>query len=188
MGMRASECAPAAARFNANNDALSGAGALKRLVGQLHVAIHALGILLCLPRLLEGDEVIEYVSLGAGNTGRRFDLETDRRIAEFKFIHWQGGPEPIRQNGLFKDFYLLAEESTEKRKYLYLLETDRPLRFLTGSRSLASVLNGNADIRDRFFEKHGAEYRVVRDYYVPRRSVVSIEDISRYVPELSEPA
>jgi hypothetical protein len=43
-------------------------------------------------------------------TGRSFDLETSYRVAvaEFKFIRWQGGPESIRQNQLFKDFYLLA--------------------------------------------------------------------------------
>ncbi len=83
-------------------DVLVGAGQLKRIVGQINVVIHALGILLCLPRLLEPEETIQYVSLGAGNTGRAFDLETDRRIAEFKFIQWQGGSESIRHNSLSK--------------------------------------------------------------------------------------
>ena len=67
--------------------------------------------------------MIEYVSLGAGNTGRAFDLETNQRIAEFKFIHWQGGPESIRQNSLFKDFYEMAEYDTRKQKFLYVLGT-----------------------------------------------------------------
>jgi hypothetical protein len=62
--------------------------------------IHALGILLCLPHILRPGEVIDYVSLGAGNTGRAFDLETSLRVAEFKFIHGQGGPGSIRQNSL----------------------------------------------------------------------------------------
>ncbi|WP_283814259.1 hypothetical protein [Bradyrhizobium aeschynomenes] len=44
--------------------------------------------MLCLPHILEEGEIVDYVSLGAGNTGRPFDLETNRRIAEFKFIHW----------------------------------------------------------------------------------------------------
>jgi hypothetical protein len=66
---------------------------------------------------LEPAERVEYLSLGAGNTGKAFDLETDLRVCEFKFINWQGGAEAIRQNALFKDLYLLAEASTAKRKY-----------------------------------------------------------------------
>jgi hypothetical protein len=82
---------------------------VKRLAREINVVIHALGILLCLPHILEPEETIEYVSLGAGNTGRAFDLETNKRIAEFKFSRWQGGAEAIRQNSLFKDFYCMAE-------------------------------------------------------------------------------
>jgi hypothetical protein len=39
---------------------------------------------------------------------------------EFKFIRWRGGPELIRQNGVFKDDVLVAEHATTKQKYLYL--------------------------------------------------------------------
>ena len=70
------------------------------------------------------------MSLGAGNTGRSFDQETDRRVAAFKFIRWQGGPESIRQNSVFKDFFLLAEHDTVKRRYLYVLGNHYPLKFL----------------------------------------------------------
>ena len=96
-----------------DREALAAAAELKRLAGQINVTIHALGILLCLPHILEAGEIVEYVSLGAGNTGRQFDLETNRRVAEFKFIRWRGGSEAIRQNSIFKDFYLLAEYPTE---------------------------------------------------------------------------
>jgi len=60
---------------------LGAAGLIKQLAGQINVVIHALGILLCLPHILRPGEVIEYVSLGAGNTGRAFDLETNLRVA-----------------------------------------------------------------------------------------------------------
>jgi hypothetical protein len=63
------------------------AAALKRLAGQINVFIHATGILLCLPHILEPGESVEHVSLGAGNTGRECDLESNYRITEFKFIH-----------------------------------------------------------------------------------------------------
>src|ERR1700722_8705095 len=93
---------------------LVGALAVKAIAGQINVVVHALGILLALPAILEEGEVVEDLSLGAGNTGHDFDLETNRRIAEFKFITWQGGPESIRQNGLFVDLYHLAEANTDK--------------------------------------------------------------------------
>jgi hypothetical protein len=84
----------------AKAEVLGAAGLIKQLTAQLNVVVHALGILLCLPHILRPDEVIDYVSLGAGNTNRHFDLETNQRIAEFKFIHWQGGsPALSRQHG-----------------------------------------------------------------------------------------
>ena len=91
---------------------MAAAAEMKRLAGQINVMIHALGILLCLPHILEPKERVEYGSLGAGNTGREFDLETNLRVAEFKFIRWRGGAESIRQNSVFKGYLLLAEHPT----------------------------------------------------------------------------
>jgi hypothetical protein len=93
---------------------------IKRLAGQINVVIHALGILVSLPHLLEPDEVVEELSLGAGNTGRSFDLTTDRRIAAFKFITWRGGAEAIRQNTVFVDVLHLAEADTDRARFLYV--------------------------------------------------------------------
>jgi hypothetical protein len=95
------------------------------------------------------------VSLGAGNTGKEFDLETNYRIAEFKFIHWRGGPESIRQNQLFKDFYLLSESRSEKRKYLYVIGREHPYDFLSGGRALSSVLSCNVKLLKQFEAKYG---------------------------------
>src|SRR5687767_12777572 len=88
---------------------MSSAASIKKVAGQINVIIHAAGILCSLPRILKPGEIVQSVSLGAGNTGRKFDLETNFRVAEFKFIDWRGGSESIRQNGVFKDFYELAE-------------------------------------------------------------------------------
>ena len=87
------------------SDLLEAAVVLKEVAGQVNVLIHAVGILLSLPHILDDGEVVESLSLGAGNTGRDFDLVTDRRLAEFKFIQWRGGAESIRQNSIFKDFF-----------------------------------------------------------------------------------
>ena len=168
----------------AKAETLGAAGLIKQLAGQINVVIHALGILLCLPHILRPGEVIEYVSLGAGNTGRAFDLETNQRIAEFKFIHWQGGPESIRQNSLFKDFYEMAEYDTRKQKFLYVLGTVHGEKFFNGGRALSSVLSRNEKLRKDFNEKFGDRYRSVRDYYLPRKGLVVIQDVSSFVPEL----
>ena len=95
--------------YNIESPLLEAALTLKEAAAQIDEVIHSLGILQVLPHILEPDEMIESLSLGAGNTGKEFDLITNLRIAEFKFIFWRGGPESIRQNQLFKDFFKLAE-------------------------------------------------------------------------------
>ena len=183
-GVSPDQCAALLSTCGAKADVLSAAALVKRLAGQINVVIHALGILLCLPHVLEPGETIDYVSLGAGNTGREFDLETNRRIAEFKFIHWQGGPESIRQNALFKDFYELAEHATDKQRFLYVLGTVQAEKFFNGGRALSSVLGHNVKLRGEFAEKYGQHYRKVRDYFASRKETVTIQDVSPFVPEL----
>jgi hypothetical protein len=134
---------------------------------------------------LQHGERVEYVSLGAGNTGRSFDLETSHRIAEFKFIAWRGGPESIRQNGIFKDFFLLADSGSAKRKYLYLMGNLHALKFFNGRRALASVLSKDERVRDRFYARHGEHFTRVCDYYQEHRHIVSIEDMTPWLPGLA---
>jgi hypothetical protein len=50
----------------AANEVLMAAAAMKRLAGQINVVIHALGILLCLPHILEAGEQVEATSMTAG--------------------------------------------------------------------------------------------------------------------------
>lgn len=165
-----------------DQDLLQGAAELKRVAGQINVVIHALGILYLLPQLLEEGETIEYVSLGAGNTGRKFDLETDRRIAEFKFIAWRGGPEVIRQNSIFKDFFYLAEEEDPKKRFLYVLDSKHPLKFFRSGRSLKSVFSRQPKVAEEFRQIHGDRMTKVGEYYELKRDVVEIVDVSGNLP------
>lgn len=183
-GLGVEDCTNILTAAGAERQALSAAAALKRVAGQVNVAIHALGILLCLPHILESGETVEYVSLGAGNTGRNFDLETNYRVAEFKFIRWRGGPESIRQNSIFKDFFLLAESESTKRKYLYVLGTEYPLKFLNAGRSLSSVLSKDKRVRDLFHAKFGDRFQRVGDYFLAHSNQVIVADVSHWVPEL----
>jgi len=183
-GLSPATCSATLAQAGVSADILAAAASLKRIAGQVNVAIHAVGTLLCLPHILEDGEIVQYVSLGAGNTGRKFDLETNHRIAEFKFIHWRGGSESIRQNQVFKDFYSLAEAASPKRKYLYVLGTEYPIRFFNSGRSLDSVLSRNVKLSNDFRAKHGSRYDRVSDYYSDHRHQVAIEDVSAWLPQL----
>ena len=185
-GLSVDDCGEFLKSASVDSEALAAAAELKRLAGQINVTIHALGILLCLPHVLERGETVEYVSLGAGNTGRKFDLETNWRVAEFKFIHWRGGAETIRQNSIFKDYFLLSEHATSKRKYLYLLGTHHALKFLRGGRALTSVLSRNGKVQNLFFERFEKQFETVGEYYAAHSANVRIEDVSPWLSELAE--
>jgi hypothetical protein len=165
------------------SDLLDAALVMKRAAGQVNVLIHAVGILLSLPHILEEGESVEALSLGAGNTGRAFDLETNRRIAEFKFITWKGGPESIRQNSLFKDFYLLAEHETAKKRFLYVLGKEHPEKFLESGRAITSVLSRNNKLSTEFFSKYGNRFEKVSDYYEFKKSAVELVDVKEFLPQ-----
>ena len=164
-----------------NNGFMDSALSIKKIAGQINVIIHAAGILNSLPAILEKGEIVESVSLGAGNTGKKFDLETNIRVAEFKFIDWKGGAESIRQNGIFKDFYNLAEYKTSKKKILYVVGTDHPLKFFNGGRALTSVLSKLPTILEEITLNYNDQLKVVRDYYKLHKSNVEICDIGQYI-------
>lgn len=167
--------------IGADRETFAAAALIKALAGEINVTIHALGILRCLPHILQPGEVVEYVSLGAGNTGRLFDLETNLRVAEFKFITWRGGPESIRQNGVFKDFFALAHHDTPKTKHLYLLGADHALKFLRGGRALSSVLSRHVGLKEKFHARFEDRYRVVSDYYREHEHTVRVEDVTDWL-------
>ncbi len=164
---------------------LQAALSVKRLAGQINVIVHAVGILVSLSYVLEPGERIEELSLGAGNTGRRHDLETDRQVAEFKFIEWRGGAESIRQNNLFVDLFNLASADTDKRRVLYVVGKTEPMRFLQNRRALDSVLSKNAAVAGRFRERHAGRFRTVNEYYMSVASLVEIVDLAELVPALA---
>lgn len=159
---------------------------VKRAASQINEVVHAVGILLLLPHILQPGEVIEALSLAAGNTGKPFDLETNMRIAEFKFIDWKGGPEAIRQNQLFKDFYLLAEYLTNRDRYLYVVGTEHPKRFLNSQRSLRSVMSRDNKLWSDFQTKYRDRFSTVRDYFIYREARVKIEDMATIIPYLGD--
>ena len=155
---------------------------VKRAAAQIDSVVHATGMLLCLPEILEDDERIMTVSLAAGNTGKSFDLVTDRRIAEFTFIDWKGGPESIRKQKLFKDFYQLAEADTTKRRCLYFLGDLHAPKVFRSRSTCKGMLRKFAVLRDAFLERYDASLRV-RDYYDAKKHLVVLENLDVAAPK-----
>jgi hypothetical protein len=165
------------------SEALLAALAIKAMAGQINVVVHALGFLVSLPYVLDKGELIEGLSLGAGNTGRSHDLETDRRVAEFKFITWRGGAEAIRQNSLFVDVFNLASSDTAKRRELYVLGLHEPLKFLNGNRTIESILSKHASAWKRFNERYAGDGFVrVSQYWATVRDRFELIDLRDRVP------
>jgi hypothetical protein len=186
-GKDSSNLAPLYLSAGVHSLLFSSALELKRVASQIDTLIHAVGILVSLPSILKDGEVIQALSLGAGNTGKSYDLETNLRVAEYKFIDWKGGSESVRQDSLFKDFYYLAERDLEKEKYIYVLGTEHVLGFLRGGRKVSTVIKRYSKLRDDFTQKYGDHFVYVRDYYDFRHASVTIEDLSKVVAQFSGP-
>lgn len=147
--------------------------------------VHATGIVRSLPHILTAGETVKSTSLGAGNTGKAHDLETNFQIAEFKFIHWSGGSETVRQDGLLIDIFNLATAQTEKRRRMYLVGTAIPLHWLeTSRRKTRACLERKAAVPSRFDEYYGSEaFPFVKDYWSEVKSLVEIVDLADFLLE-----
>jgi hypothetical protein len=150
---------------------LSAAREVKRAAAQIDVVLHVLGILVLLPSILDPDEVVESLSLGAGNAeARRFDLETNRRIAEFTFIDWKGN-DNVRLQKVFKDFYRLAEFQTAKKKELWLSDDAFVLKYLRSGSSVRSATHKHRDVWEDF-QKNYPRIETVGEYFRLRQGAV----------------
>jgi len=185
LGLRPSQIKTVLAREDLDAELIAAAGTIKALAGQVNVVMHAAGILASLPYILEPEEIVESLSLGAGNTGRNHDLVTDRRIAEFKFIDWRPSRNTIRQNVLFADVFSVASADTDKRRVVYVLGTEHAMKFLRGGRAISSVLSRNSKVRLDFYDRYGTDtYTTVRDYWADACDSVDILDLRELVPQI----
>jgi hypothetical protein len=158
---------------------LEAARTIKRAAAQIDVVLHALGILVLLPSILGDGEKVESLSLGAGSAeSKRFDLETNRRVAEFTFIDWRGN-DSTRLQKIFKDFYRLAEFKTEKAKEMWLTDDTYVLKYLRSGSSVRTATHKYRDIWESFQSKY-PEIDQVSDYY--RLQATSVK-LRVYTPE-----
>lgn len=151
---------------------------IKLMASKVHIALHAAGILIALQSILSHGEVVESISLGAGNTGKSFDVTTNFRLAEFKFISWKGGPESIRQNSLFKDYFYLAEAIDSRKKQLYVGDVNVVEKFLNSNRNLSSVMSKNSKLKRDYEMMYGCQgLQTVGEYYQLRKGMVELVEL-----------
>ena len=153
---------------------------IKDLSAQVDTDIHTYGILLALAEILDPDEKIEELSLGAGTGGKPFDVKTTKRVAEFKFAEWTKSRNAIRQNGIFKDFLELAlrDDCGDRQKYIYCYSANAVIKFLANSRrSLDSVLSRNT--KHKKYPDIETEYGIVKDFYDKHKSKVIIFELKQ---------
>jgi hypothetical protein len=164
---------------------LLGAALLARnRFGRINDVIHAAAIVLLLPDLLEPGEILKRPSLAAGNDPTRpFDLETDRRVAEFKLARWRGA-DAMRKRHVFKDLVHLAAESSDRSKQLFVLGAE-PIHFLTTTESTARWgLDRFPAAREAFAESFGAFDVAISDFVADAAVGVEIVDLEQRWPTL----
>lgn len=172
--------------FGIDHDLLAAAVSTRRQLGRINDLIHASAITLILPRLLEPGEVVQgRPSLAAGNDpSRKYDLETDRRVAEFKLAQWAGA-DAMRKRGAFKDLVHLAADTSGRRAQLFVVG-QAPIRFLRQSKSAAAWgLDRATNSRTMFEERFGPLSMPIRDFTAGPGSHVELVDLEPELPALA---
>lgn len=147
------------------------------------------GIGLALEELTEPGEVLSRPSLAAGNDpSRPYDLEPDRRVAEFKFGRWDAGSDAARKREAFKDLVGLAADDSERRAELYVLGS-RPIRFLRETRSTARwALNKSIRMTELYERRFDSLNTPISAFVSGPAQAVTIMDLEQRLPYLFDPA
>ena len=165
---------------------LTAALIVRRDVGRVSDVIHASVITLSLPYILEsGEEVANRPSLGPGNDkSRPFDLETNRRVAEFKVALWSGG-DMMRKRGVTADLVHLAMDDSGRRPELWVAGSE-PLHFLKTSTSpVGSLLSRSSrHLRTRFESKFDPTLPLC-EFVATHAAHVKLCELSEVVPSVA---
>lgn len=174
-----------ASALDIDSGLLRAAITVREAVGRINDLIHAAAIVLVMQRILEPDEILKRPSLAAGNDPTRmFDLETDRRVAEFKLSQWRGA-DAARKRQTFKDLVELTAEDSDRRAQLYVLGP-RPLTFLRGSKSSAAwALAKTPTVLTRFEARFGDPAAItVAGFAAGPAAHVEMIDLTELAPDL----
>jgi hypothetical protein len=131
---------------------------IRERIGMIDTLIHAAVITQVLPLILEpGETVKKRPSLGAGSDpDRSYDIETTRRVAEFKLSSWKGH-DSMRRRGLFADVVGLSLDTTGRRRQVCPWTPPAATAGLCGRRTPGQVSHLRPPQRRQDAVKGGAE-------------------------------
>jgi hypothetical protein len=168
-------------------DLLRAALIIRRDVGRVSDVIHAAVIALVLPLILEEGEVVtNRPSLGPGNDrSRPYDLETNRRVAEFKVAMWSAG-NMMRKRTLTADLVHLALNESGRRPELWVAGDD-PVRFLsTSTMAVGDLLaRSSRNLRARYQDRYGQDPIPLRVFTAEHASHVHLFNIADVLPAVA---
>ena len=117
---------------------------IKDASSQIDEIVHASGIMIAKELWLHEDEEVQYLSLGAGNHKGHFDMETNLRIAEFKFGKWNdNSANGIRRRGYFSNYISLLTANDHRSKYFVVEDRSSFVKFMNGKATWRNVLSKN---------------------------------------------
>jgi hypothetical protein len=171
-----------------SDELLSAALIVRRDVGRVSDVIHATVISLALPLILEDGEFLDSrPSLGPGNDpSRPFDLQTNKRVAEFKVAVWSGG-DMMRKRGLTADLVHLAMDDSGKRAELWAVG-EGPLDFIRTCKSATNSLLARASRhqRERFDNTYGDDANLpLGKFYEKHASEVKLCNLATVLPSVT---
>lgn len=166
------------------------ANVIKKASAQIDEIVHTSGIMIALSVWLLTDEKVEYLSLGAGNHKANFDLETNLRIAEFKFGKWnEGGANGVRRRGYFSNYVSLLTSDDHRDKYFVIEDKEAFLNFMKGKASWKNVLSKNPSVLKKletFLEVNSMrDAKTISEIYLKFEKVVTIVDFKEIITKTS---
>jgi hypothetical protein len=153
---------------------------VRQHAGRINDLIHAAMIVRALPKILEpGERIAVRPSLAAGNDpSRKFDLETNLRVAEFKAGQWKGR-DAMRKRGLVADLVGLVLGRRNRRAELYVLG-HLPIEFLRTSNSTMEWALGRSSphLRRAYEDRFGRASFTVRQFTEGPACDVALKDLA----------
>ncbi|WP_372671589.1 hypothetical protein [Amycolatopsis kentuckyensis] len=165
------------------DELLEAALLVRQHAGRINDLIHAAVIVRALPKILEpGERIVRRPSLAAGNDpSRKFDLETDRRVAEFKAGQWKG-KDAMRKRGLVADLVGLVLHRGKLNAELYVLG-QLPIDYLRNSNSTMAWTLGRSSphLRDAYEQRFGSANLTVSQFTHGPAADVALKDLTEII-------
>lgn len=167
-----------------NYDLYNTAQEIKKQSSRIDEIIHSMGIINSLSKILKKNEKIERISIGSGNSNSKFDLITNKRIAEFKFSLWNTGSNSNRKEEFLKDYLKLLIDNSNKKKEFYCFNKKDFEKYLTGNTKFKEIkkltniiIKGVSEIEARYKLK----LTTIRDLKNIPILKIQIKDLNNYL-------